>query len=438
VNNLHAPDIVALQEIQDNSGPTNDGVVQADQTYNGLIAAIQDAGGPVYEFREIAPEDLQDGGQPGANIRVGFLFRPDRVTFVDRPGAGPDTATSVAMGPTGVELSYSPGRIDPTNSAFLDSRKSLAGEFLFNEHKVFVIVNHFNSKGGDDALFGRLQPPVRYSENQRHQIAQVINDFVDDILALDSDANVIVLGDMNDFQFSTTLDILAGDALTNLVETLPLEDQYTYIYDGNSQVLDNLLVSDHLLNHADPNFDVVHGNAEFAADNRHTDHDPLVSTLHLPPPVLPLEQAQLDLMQIRWHPSGDGQAWFSLLSELELPAGYTPDDLSGDLALSLTIAGVTGVDELTFTREDELWYYQGPSEANDELAVQYAVVYWLSDSAYLAVKGKLDLPGVNQDTRPAEATVGLRLPVVTPGLASELVGEMFAAFWAHGNRWVYH
>ena len=27
--------------------------------------------------------------------------------------------------------------------------------------KVFVIANHFNSKGGDEPLFGRFQPPTR-------------------------------------------------------------------------------------------------------------------------------------------------------------------------------------------------------------------------------------------------------------------------------------
>ena len=50
---------------------------------------------------------------------------------------------------------------------------------------MFVIANHFNSKGGDHPLFGRFQPPIRSSEVQRHAQAQVVNDFVDDILAAD-------------------------------------------------------------------------------------------------------------------------------------------------------------------------------------------------------------------------------------------------------------
>ncbi len=284
VNNLQSPDIIGLQEIQDNSGTTDNGIVDATATYTTLIAAIQAAGGPTYDFCDISPEDGKDGGVPGGNIRVGFLFRTDRgLTFVDRPGAVATTAVTVTMGATGVELSHSPGRIDPANSAFNDSRKPLVGEFLFNGRKMFVVVNHFNSKGGDDALFGRTQPPVLYSEVQRLQQAQVVNDFVDSILALDANANVIVLGDLNDFQFSTPVsDTLAADVLTNLVSTLPITEQYTYLYVGNSQVLDHILVSDNLFKNASIEFDVVHVNAEFAySSSRPSDHDPVVATFTL-------------------------------------------------------------------------------------------------------------------------------------------------------------
>ncbi len=275
VTNLHAPDIIGLEEVQDNNGPTNDSVVDASNTYSELIAAIQAAGGPVYDFRDIPPVDDQDGGEPGGNIRVGFLFRPDRVTFVDRPGAGSTTANSAVPGADGVELAFSPGRIDPTNTAFNTSRKPLAGEFVFNGETMFLIVNHFNSKGGDTPLFGRFQPPVLNSEAQRIQQAQVVNDFVDSILALDADANIIVFGDLNDFPFSPPLQIVAGDVLTNLVTTLPANEQYTFIFDGNSQVLDNFLVSDNLFDQFDE-FDIVHINAEFNNTIRRSDHDPSV------------------------------------------------------------------------------------------------------------------------------------------------------------------
>jgi len=276
VNHLRAPDIIGLQEVQDNNGPTNDSVVDASLTYDSLIAAIQDAGGPVYEFRDIAPLDDQDGGEPGGNIRVGFLFRADRdLAIVDRPGGAAHTATSISVGTSGVELSFSPGRIDPTNPAFNNSRKPLVGEFVFDGVKIFVIVNHFISKSADTPLFGRIQPPVLNSEVQRLQQAQAVNDFVDGILTLDPNSNIIVIGDMNDFQFSAPLSALAGDVLTNLVTTLPIGEQYTYISDGNSQVLDNFLVSTNLAN-SPFTFDIVHTNSEFISAARPTDHDPLV------------------------------------------------------------------------------------------------------------------------------------------------------------------
>lgn len=281
VNHLLSPDIVAVQEVQDNTGPTDDGVVDASQTYNALITAITAAGGPTYSFRDIAPINNTDGGEPGGNIRVGFLFRTDRgLTFVDRPGGDATTATTVSLGPNGVELSFSPGRIDPTNLWFNDSRKPLAGEFEFKGHKVIVVVNHFNSKGGDNDLFGRIQPPVLTTEITRTNQAQIVNDFVDSILALDTNANVIVLGDLNDFHFSTPLATLSGGVLTDLITTLPAEERYTYIFDGNSQDLDHILISNNLLNTAAPQFDIVHANAEFQAQP--TDHDPSVVRLTLP------------------------------------------------------------------------------------------------------------------------------------------------------------
>ena len=50
-----------------------------------------------------------------------------------------------------------------------NSRKPLAAEFRYRGKPLFVIGNHFNSKGGDDPTFGRFQPPRRRSsEVQRH------------------------------------------------------------------------------------------------------------------------------------------------------------------------------------------------------------------------------------------------------------------------------
>ena len=278
VTNLQSPDVIALIEIQDNDGAADRGNVDANQTFATLVSAIVAAGGPAYQHRSINPVNNSDGGEPGGNIRVGFLFNPARVGFVDRPGGTPIAATTVVNGPNGPELSFSPGRIDPANPAFATSRKPLAGEFTFNGHRLFVIANHFNSKGGDQPLFGRFQPPQRGSEVQRAQQATAVRDFVQGIRALDSDAKIVVLGDLNDFEFSDTLTIVKSAGLVDLVEQLAPERRYTYVFEGNSQVLDHILVTDSLM--AAVEYDIVHVNSEFA--DQTSDHDPEVVRLFLP------------------------------------------------------------------------------------------------------------------------------------------------------------
>ncbi len=281
VNNLLSPDLIGIEEVQDNNGEVNNGVVDASQSWNLLITAIQAAGGPTYQYRQIDPVDNQDGGAPGGNIRVGFLFRTDRgLSFVDRPGGTSTSATGVVAGPSGPQLTFSPGRIDPSNVAWTATRKSLAGEFMWQGKKLFVVVNHFSSKGEDQPLFGRFQPPARLSEVRRHQQAQVVNDFADQLFAVDPRANVIVLGDINDFEFSTTVDILEGGVMTTLMKKLPQSQRYSYVFEGNSQVLDQILVANHLLDPYYSLYDVVHVNAEFA--NQASDHDPQVAYIRVP------------------------------------------------------------------------------------------------------------------------------------------------------------
>jgi predicted extracellular nuclease len=294
VNNLQAPDLIALEEIQDNdgvSGGTGSPVVDANMTFDRLIAAIEDAGGPTYDYRQINPLDDQEGGVPGGNIRVGFLFRTDRgLDFVDRPGGDSVTPITVLGSGSTTQLSLSPGRVDPLDPAWSTpegTRRSLAGEFTFAGHTLFVVANHWKSKGGDQPLFGHFQPPFLTTEAQRVLQAQSINDFVDSLLAADPSAKIIVLGDLNDFEFSTPLTTLKGGVLTDLIETLLPEERYSYVFEGNSQTLDHILTTSSLLTlPIEHEYDVVHVNAEFA--DQASDHDPQVARFCLdttPPTV---------------------------------------------------------------------------------------------------------------------------------------------------------
>ncbi|MFF1690263.1 MULTISPECIES: endonuclease/exonuclease/phosphatase family protein [unclassified Streptomyces] len=274
VDHLRSPDVVSLEEIQDNNGAKDDGTVAADVTVNKLIDAIVAAGGPKYDWRSIDPVNDQDGGEPGGNIRQVFLFNPERVSFTDRAGGDATTPVGVTRTHGRAALTASPGRIAPADDAWKNSRKPLAGEFVFRGKTVFVIANHFASKGGDQGLTAQYQPPARSSETQRHAQASAVNGFVKEILKAQKNADVVTLGDINDFEFSgTTQQLEDGGALWSAIKSLPRSERYTYDYQGNSQVLDQILISPSI-RHDDFAYDSVHINSEF--NDQISDHDPQV------------------------------------------------------------------------------------------------------------------------------------------------------------------
>jgi hypothetical protein len=280
VDNLGAPDLLALSEIGDDNGIHDDSVVSARQTMAQLCAAITAAGGPAYQARWVDPIDDADGGPPGANIRVVILLRTDRgLSSVERSGAGARTPNRVRAAQRAAELVYSPGLIDPTHASFASSRKPLALELVWNGVQLLAIATHFKSKSGDQPAFGRFQPPLSPSEGQRTEQARVVGRFVAQALSIDPSARVIVLGDFNDFEFAAPLAVLEHAGLTALTGTLPQNERYTYVFDGKSQALDHILVSP-ALRSALAGFDVVHMNAEFT--HRMSDHDPVLARFSLP------------------------------------------------------------------------------------------------------------------------------------------------------------
>lgn len=281
VEKLYNPDIIALQEVQDNTGSTDDGTVAADIVYTRIIEAIKVLAPEVnYAYVEIVPENNADGGAPGGNIRVGMLYRTDRVQLAKRAAGDTITATSVIKNEDGsCELSLNPGRIEPQNSAFEDTRKSLATEFMFNGERIFVINNHLSSKGGDTPLFGNVQPADLQSEVNRTKQAEVVNNFVKEILAVEKEAKIVVLGDMNDYYFSNPVKALAGDVLYNMLYALPETERYTYSYQGKSQVLDNVLVTNGLEKYTE--IDILHMNSSRAKGVQLSDHDPVMIRINM-------------------------------------------------------------------------------------------------------------------------------------------------------------
>jgi uncharacterized protein len=268
---LGKPDIIGLTEVQDNDGETASNNSAADKSYERLIAAIKANGGPEYKYINIDPEYDKDGGAPGANIRPGFLYNPARVTFNEKGTISNNTAAVYEAD----GLVVNPSLIDPKNPAFTASRKPLVAQFTFGDEEVLVIANHWNSKSGDLPTWGKVQPVSLGSEAQRVQIAEVVGKFVTEVKAKNPKANIIALGDFNDFQWSAPLKRFETFGMHNMINEVPLKERYTYSYQGNSQVLDHILVSENLKSNTV--IDILNINADFTeGDGRASDHNPVI------------------------------------------------------------------------------------------------------------------------------------------------------------------
>ncbi len=264
---LELPEIMVLEEVE------NTAIAQE------LGDRVNASAGTAYVAESFETSD-------GRGIEVAFLYDEERVTLGDVfQLAGPD-----------VEAAFGPGSASP-------GREPLYGEFLINGQAVHIVGNHFKSKSGDDPIFGTASaagvPFERITEEQRKAQAQVVRDFVNTIFAEDSNALVMVTGDLNDFEFGEPgegpddpLSILEGVfgevPLTNLVFDEKGAEKFSFVFDGNSQVLDHMLVSPALLG-ANVAVDFLHFNASFASSIgddptttiRAADHDPLEGRFHL-------------------------------------------------------------------------------------------------------------------------------------------------------------
>ena len=257
VYNLRAPDILGLQEIQDadGAGPGRD--LSGTITAQGLIDAISRISGAHYAYIEIAPTVANTtGGEPNGNIRNGFLYNTDRVSYV--------------VG--SAEL------ID--GSAYANSRKPLVAQFLFQGQTITAIDVHLTSRGGSSPLYGSSQPPVNAGDAARTAQADGVKAYILSKLAVNPLAKIVVLGDFNGYSWENAqaglTDPARGGMLTDLNSLLPSQERYSYLFEGNAQQLDHILVTGGLLSNA--RYDAVHLNSQFAGD-RPTDHDPQLALL---------------------------------------------------------------------------------------------------------------------------------------------------------------
>lgn len=249
VDLLGSPDILALQEVQDNDGGEYSDVVAADRTLKAVTDAISTAGGPAYQPLSLNPIDDAVGGQPGGNIRVAFLFNPARVS-VD-----PANAKRIEGAP------------------FARTRLPLAAPFNFRGKEIIVINVHLSSKGGSDSPYGPIQPPRDPAGQARLGQTRTVREFIRN-LPPDPNRGVVVVGDFNAFWYEESMLVFSGGEpiLTNLAMASEPLERISYVFEGNSQSLDHALV---LLGEGQSaTVDTLHMNSRQPFSRQISDHDP--------------------------------------------------------------------------------------------------------------------------------------------------------------------
>jgi hypothetical protein len=151
----------------------------------------------------------------------------------------------------------------------------LAGE----RRTIYVLNNHFTSMSG-----GELATEPRRIAQAAWNVT-----LLNKLLAQDPEAYAVVLGDLNAYYQSPPLDILReADATTDfklhhVYELVAPLLPYTYIYQGEAETLDHILVSPSLYRYL-VYVGAVHINADYppphpddTSARRVSDHDPLVA-----------------------------------------------------------------------------------------------------------------------------------------------------------------
>jgi uncharacterized repeat protein (TIGR01451 family) len=239
-NVLHTPDVVGLIEV--------DSTASAQALANKINT---DVGNPsavnyVVYFNDTA-----------ATQDIGYLVNSARVTVIGTPTPYHSSTNFTYCGVTSV----------------LHDRPSYVLNVEFPQQgggtvPVTVILNHTKSLIAVDSQlpFGTCGTGTEGARNREKRRLQ--GEDIADLIQSHIDENLIVLGDMNAFDFNDGLQDMVGTlkgtpapadqvvepstdrwtyTLTNLINTLPADQRYSFAFEGNAQALDHVLVNSHLL-----------------------------------------------------------------------------------------------------------------------------------------------------------------------------------------------
>lgn len=278
-DDLHTPDILGLAEVGDNDGGNvTSKVVSADKVLDAIVEGIKKATGVEYKWLSADPEDGKDGGWPAMHIRNAILYRTDKLELPYFKQGDSKVDTEIKEG----KLTFNPGRLGNNKEFYKDVRKSLVAHLVLKDSKkdVFIVVNHLKSKRFDDKIYSKNQPVKRKSEDLRIPEGKYVGQFLKEINKQKPNAIILSMGDMNDFEFSPTLKAMKTNLMVSAVESLPKNQRHTYVYQGNSQVLDNLLVNKKYAKGM--KVDILNINSEFTISQGYfSDHDPVYMQINI-------------------------------------------------------------------------------------------------------------------------------------------------------------
>lgn len=298
VEAMQSPDIIALQEVEDQDVCVGGGLLYGTcsgdtDNANGLPDVLEDLSIEIALLTNstvIYMSAIDRDSADTRGITQAFLYRTDRVAMPIAPedpilGPRPNDPNADKF-PMNQEISNpkSLSRMFAIGTPQYD-RAPLVGLFhIFPAGmtspespyiEVYVSANHFISN--PDASNVLREGQAAYNI----ELAQ-------SVLAINPDAYFVVAGDLNNYPYSSEVSLFDA-VFNNLWDEIPAVSRYTYIYQGQAQTLDQILVAPALANLL-ASVGVAHVNSDypyhFGEDVTSlysaTDHDPVVATFNFP------------------------------------------------------------------------------------------------------------------------------------------------------------
>ena len=259
-------DVVGVMEIENNIAAENQ-----------LVAALNKKMGKDVFAGCGLPEGFQESAGGKDAIRVGIIYRSDRVTPIDDVTMISDDAFSVARTPV------------------VQRFKSKTADSSFA-----VIVNHFKSKGGSSGAEpenkNKGDGQGAFNAARRAQSLAICK-YIDDLKQSGGESRVLVIGDLNAYGQEDPIDAMRANGLVDLQQQFSKQNadengEYSFLYRGQSGSLDHAMATDALaddvtgigtwhINADEPRF--LDYNLEFNPKPlfkpnpfRSSDHDPVI------------------------------------------------------------------------------------------------------------------------------------------------------------------